>query len=383
MGTGIFIDLHVSDSVSELVAGYRKIKTARLFLLGKWRFKLLRAYAKRRDRHFLKMAQFRSRQAQIKRVVPWIGLAGLLLFSLGLILAANTYGILGSLCVLASLAGCLLTLFGWFVLSLPPGLPEHPVRQLTRAKQTSPVKQNLFPDLLSKWELGMLGRIPAELEVAQMAEQEKMYGLIGEYNLIRALDRVVSPETIILHSVMPKKNDDLDVVLIGPKGIWYFEVKYKNAHFDWHAGVWAIGMIDHNTRQFKFDDKKEHPDEQWRRMLNEASKNLNAALGELISKYPNIGRISGGVVFSHPKATFDIQRPASFAWGNIQDWVLAYQKAPLVKEMTPTVILKLTEVFLKPHQVLNPAQRVLSMKNYATQIIQAQERVIQKWIDAS
>ncbi len=102
-----------------------------------------------------------------------------------------------------------------------------------------------------------------------------------------------------------------------------------------------------------------------------------------MAKSPNLGLIHGGIVLAHPRAKYDIEPSAPFRLGRVLAWVNEYQQAPELRVMTPTVIYKLTDIFLKPHQALNPQQRTYSMVQRAEQVIREHEKKLQAWVDAS
>jgi len=56
---------------SDLIAGYKEIKGARQALMKKWRFELLRAYTRQRDRHMQQLAQLEARKALYQRFLPF------------------------------------------------------------------------------------------------------------------------------------------------------------------------------------------------------------------------------------------------------------------------------------------------------------------------
>jgi hypothetical protein len=88
----MFIDLFRTD----LVSGYRRIKSARQFLVNKWRFDLLRAYVKKWDHYARETARREVRKIRFqKRHLPWIG-AGLTLLCAAAIWLSSDYFYYGS-----------------------------------------------------------------------------------------------------------------------------------------------------------------------------------------------------------------------------------------------------------------------------------------------
>jgi hypothetical protein len=375
----MFINLFHSD----LVAGYRKVKNYRHALLSKWRPKLLRAYAQKWQLYAQKREAHLAREKNLQRLLRWLAPVLLLLGVSSCLLTSTSFAQLAGLLfggvLLTTLA--VLGIWGIEVVSRPKP-PQNPLAQSAKNAFVAPLKKELFPDLVFNWRLGLKIPIPTEMQVKAQAEQTEKWGLIGEFILIRKLAEAVSPNTVILHSVMPKPRDDMDVIVIGPKGLWYFEVKYENAEFSWHNGEWQVWKFDHQAKKPVRSFWKEYPDAQWYRMRTEALENLKTRAPALAAKYPNAIKINGGIVFAHPEVTFDIDKSPPFLYGNPGGMVTKYQSAPNLPEMTPEMILYLTEILLAKHQALNPGRPVNSMNVYAETVIRRAEQKLENWVKA-
>jgi Nuclease-related domain len=377
---GMLIDLFSSD----LVAGYKEIVIVRQALLKKWRFELLRAYTEKWDRYNQQLAQQEARRARYQGFLPFIGAGLLLVCGAGAWLTFRSLdqACLGMLLMLGTGFGALFALVPWLALSQKPPPPENPVTRTSNDEDESALRQRLFPKLVPLWRREMALRIPTEQEAEIMAADTGKWGLIGEFDLIRALEPVVSPDTYILHGLKPTSGDDMDVVLLGPKGFWYFEVKHWNADFIWQDGAWEVWQFDHTAQSFQPVPVREYPDAQWARMRDEALANLNASAGKLLKKVPVMENIQGGIVFSNPNARVEIDRSAPFRYGTIDQWVAAYQAAPRLKDMRPGRTIQLLETLLKRHQSFCPDVPLHSMKDAVTKVIAEVERGIQGWIES-
>jgi hypothetical protein len=287
----------------------------------------------------------------------------------------------GMLLTLGAGFGVLIGLGLWLRLSQPPTPPENPVNWTSNDEEESPLRQKLFPKLLPLWRREMAIPVPSVQQVDQMAEETGKWGLIGEFDLIRELERVVTPDTYILHSLKPRPGDDMDVVVIGPKGFWYFEVKHWNADFVWQDGAWQVWQYDPTTQDFQPVLMREYPDAQWNRMRDETLINLRASAGDLLKRLPVLGNIQGGIVFSNANANIQIDRSAPFRYGTIEQWVAIYEAAPRLKDMSPGRTLQLLELLLKRHQALYPNAELHSMKEAVTNVMAEVERGIQAWIE--
>ncbi len=375
----MLIDLFTSD----LVAGHKEIETARQALLDKWRFELLRAYTARWDRHTQALARQERRKRRYQQFLPFIGVILLFFCSMGawLTLESTDLACLGMLLTLGTGFGVLIALGVWMGFSQTPPPPENPVSRTSNDEDESPLRQRLFPELLPLWQRELAVGIPTEVEVDRLAEETGNWGLIGEFDLIRALEGIASPDTYILHRVQLKPRDDLDVIVIGPKGIWYFEVKHWNADFIWQNGAWQILQFDRGTQNFEPVPLNEYPDQQWARMRDEILTTLNAE-GSLLKKLPVLANIQGGIVFSNVHARIEIDRSAPFRYGTIEQWVAAYQSAPRLRDMSPGRAVQLVEILLKRHQSLYPGVELHSTKDVIDRVLAEVEVGIQEWIDS-
>ena len=379
----MLIDLFTSD----LVAGYKEIQTVRQALLDKWRFELLRAYTARWDRYTQELDRQERRKRRYQQFLPFIGVILLFFCSMGawLTLESTDLACLGMLLTLGTGFGVLIALGIWMSFSQTPTPPENPVSRTSNDEDESPLRQRLFPELLPLWQRQLAIGIPTELEVDRIAEETGKWGLIGEFDLIRALEPVASLDTYILHNVQLTPGDDLDVVFIGPKGIWYFEVKHWNADFVWQNGAWQILQFDQGTQKFEPVRLSEYPDQQWARMRSEAIATLNGS-GEsgsnVLKKLPVLGNIQGGLVFSNVHARIEIDRSAPFRYGTIEQWVAAYQAAPRLRDMSPERALQLVEILLKRHQSLYPEVELHSTREVIARVLAEVEAGIQEWVDS-
>jgi hypothetical protein len=375
----MLIDLFITD----LIAGYKEIKGAREALLKKWRFDLLRAYAKQYERYTRFVAARERRKLTYQRFLPFIGLILFLVCGIGgwFTIRSADLACLGMIMTLGAGFGVLVALAFWLRLSEPPPPPENPVSRTSNDEDESPLRQKLFPRLLPLWRREMAIPVPTLQEADQIAAETGKWGLIGEFDLIREFERVVTPDTYILHSLKPKSGDDMDVIVIGPRGFWYFEVKHWNADFAWHNGQWQVWQYDHTTQDFQQVSMHEYPDAQWARMRDEALINLRASAGNLLKKLPVLGNIQGGIVFSNVNARIEIDRSAPFRYGTVEQWIAAYQAAPRLKDMSPGRTLQLVELLLNRHQAFYPDAELRSMKEAVEKVMAEVELGIERWIE--
>ncbi|HJS19005.1 MAG TPA: nuclease-related domain-containing protein [Anaerolineales bacterium] len=109
-----------------------------------------------------------------------------------------------------------------------------------------------------------------------------------------------------------KVRSDTDVLLLGPNGIWIFEVKYWNGAIHKQNRVWS--SVYWNGRRKSYEKS---PDEQWLHQKDEVSKTIAIQLRN--RTWPE-DLIKGGVVFAHRNTKFgQIEHPQA-AYGKPGAW---------------------------------------------------------------
>lgn len=370
---------------TDVVAGYKELLTARQTLQQKWRFELLRAYTQKWNAYNDQIARQEARKVRYQGFLPVIGVLLLLVCSVGTWLTFRSADLacLGMLMMLGTGFGALLTLVPFLALSRTPQPPENPVTRSSHAEDETPLQQKLFPTLVPLWRQEMALPVPAKEQAEQMAAERGDWDLTGEFDLIRALERVASPETYILHDLKLTSGEDLDVVVLGPKGFWYFEVMHLDAHFLWQAGAWQILQFDRATRGFEPVPIPETPDAHWARLREEALELIKTEADDLLKRTPVLGNIQGGITFSNPAAIVEIDRLAPFRYGTVEQWVAIYDAAPRLRDMTSGRTLQLLEVLLKAHQSFYPDAPRHSMKDAIAKVIAEVEQGIQEWMESN
>jgi hypothetical protein len=105
---------------------------------------------------------------------------------------------------------------------------------------------------------------------------------------------------------------DTDVLLLGPNGIWVFEVKYWSGTISRRNGHWSA---EYQRRPSKAYVKG--PDEQWLDQKNEIAKTIRKRLP---AKAWLADFIKGGIVFAHEKAVFGEITGHQAAYGRPEQW---------------------------------------------------------------
>jgi len=122
------------------------------------------------------------------------------------------------------------------------------------------------------------------------------------------------------------------------------------------------------------------PDQQWRRMADDVEETSRRRASWLVARLPALIQIKGGLVFTHPKATYDIAHDCPCAWGTIDFWTRRLASAPTIPGMNEYVVLYILDVLLARHWQVSGDGMTTSMKTYAAQLAQKAEAHLVEWM---
>jgi hypothetical protein len=369
----------ISFSLTDLVSGYDYLRAAQQELIHKWRQPLLEGYSRQRRVYDQSSLQVKQNQLQKKRIIlVGISIISLLLLSglaaLGLSFVQDLDPTWQRILFTAAPLLCLsgigagLILGGVVIYSPrlhPPSRPPNPL-QVASASE--------IPTLLLNWQKTMQ-HDEAEKKVAAPPDE----GYTGELYLVQSLEQLPI-HGYILHRLVQKEGDDLDVIAVCQKGIWLFEVKYWKGSIFRNKGQWTKektylgrGGIERTAvRQVS-----QPPEMQWQRMRDDLVYTLSRQAPGLVKRYPALTQIQGGVVFAHPESEMFIPSGAGFSWGNLPFWLEKIQEAPPETLFTDEhLTLTVVEVLLRRHQRVlgQPAKRSM-LKIAEEQVAQAEQRL--------
>jgi hypothetical protein len=240
-------------------------------------------------------------------------------------------------------------------------------------KPLHPMRNGLFHPLLPEWKTHLSGRLPASYPHE---------GAKGEYRFIQRLRKVRQGSAYIIYQLMQGYGDDMDVVVVGEKGIWLFEVKYWNGTVYWKDGVWEHKktFLGRGGRQVTENRAiQQGPDLQWKRMAKELVKTLKFRNPSLLASFPELADIQGGIVFSYPGTRLRIKN-APFNWGSVEYCSKAYQSAPKLKTLNEAAVMQALETLLMRHQHLFSDIQTRSMDVCARQIIHQEQKRLGNWL---
>jgi hypothetical protein len=366
----------IDNGLIDLVRGYERILRAETELVQHWREALLAAYTRRRESYELELAEFRQRNADFlarARQGMWLSTAllilGLLVFPAAFLISqlGDLRGPLfcfGPLLILAGLTGwaVVVSLLLWQRNRPKPAPPVHPL------------KTSLIEPLLPSWKAGLRGGLPAE----------KAYeGATGEYHFIARL-QALDNRAYLIYRLQQQPNNDVDVTVVGPLGVWVFEVKYLKGVIRWRDGVWTHEKTYRGAGGAPVTEIKETGeayDQQWRRMREDVAETIRRRAPQLVARVPQAARVRGGLVFTHPSSTYDIPAGCPFNWGLIPFWLETLRKMPDVPGMDEHAALEVLEVLLGRHRRVSRTPAGRSMASYAARVIDQAEMRLKAWVE--
>jgi hypothetical protein len=203
------------------------------------------------------------------------------------------------------------------------------ILDVVKAKPVQQPVEGLELDLEGRWWKSLS---PQELAV-EKAEKRR------ETDFLALLSRNL-PD---LYSAQLLSN--IDVLLLGPSGIWILKVEHWSGTVVKQDGIWKQLQTVRDKLGRKRPDEKIHasgPDDQWLQYKNEIIKTLEENLPE---RTWTLSLIQGGVVFSHPKVNLDKDRIQGItaSYGPPKAWVERILHAPAVEGFTLEMQLEILD----------------------------------------
>jgi hypothetical protein len=368
--------MHIIDNQkSDIVAGYNQIQSAENELQREWRDPLLSVYAQQRENYEKELKEYQDIRAEFNRRLRlgiWMSSALLLLGLLvlpGLILINELGDFRGPLfcfsplLILGGLTGwaIIVVLWIWQRDLVKPTPPQNPL------------KTSLFIPLVPIWKNALYGELP---------RKKPHPGATGEFHFITRLQSLAD-ESFILYRLNLNPAEFVDVVLVGPKGIWVFDVIFLKGLIRWRDGQWSqIQSSRPLTRRSSAKvNRVERPfDQHWQNAAKMVSKTIQIHAPHFAAKSPEATTIRGGLVFTHPKGRYDIPPGCPFNWGIVSFWLDKLSTVPNQEYIDEFTMMEILNALLARHQQTVNLQNPHSMIVYANSIISDSERRIQSWI---
>jgi hypothetical protein len=371
----------IDKNIFEIVAGYDDILQAETQLRTQWRTSLLRAYSKRWESTNPKDNY--PNQKQILFLLS--AFFGLFLLLIGTGLACR--GILWTrenfleYCC----GGPLLALLGILILGAAGFSRRNARNQKTGRIPLHPLRSGIFPDLRISWMKGLEGGLKSEVSdhPDHYNKSEKDYGAQGERDFIRRLMEVCCEADFVIARSMQRPKEDVDVILIGNKGIWVFEVKHWSGKIYWDDRGWRREQTYYKrggAEVTKKPEVSEPPDEQWIRAAAEVSQTIQNRAADVLKHYPELEKVRGGIVFTKEDAVFKFQPGRPIFWGPLNFWIKTIQEIEPKFELDTRSSLQLVEALINRHHELASPRKLRSMRTYAQGVVQETEKQLEAWV---
>jgi hypothetical protein len=368
--------MHIIDNQkSDIVAGYKQILSAENELQSKWREPLLSVYARQREIYEGELKEYQKIRAEFNRRLRlgiWMSSALLLLGLLvlpGLLLINELGDFRGPLFCFAPLL-ILGGLTGWAIIVV---LWIWQRDQVKPTPPQNPLKTDLFKPLLPTWKNALYGELP---------RKKPHPGATGEYHFITRLQSLAE-DSNILYRLKLTPGEFVDVILIGPKGIWVFKVLYLKGLIRWRDGEWS--QVQSSRRLSRRPNSYEKPvtqpfDQQWQTTADLVSESISLHAVNFADKTTDAATIRGGLVFTHPKGRYDIPPGCPFNWGIVSFWMDKLNSVENQEPFDESTSMQVINALLSRHQRTVNSQNRQSMLSYANSIISNSEARIQTWI---
>ncbi len=170
-------------------------------------------------------------------------------------------------------------------------------------------------------------QLEAEAAKDRVVEQ---FGDRGELDLLDALKRILPNGYLAIWKLMVARSLDVDVLLLGPTGIWNLESKYFSGEVTYANGQWRQTKEWFDKGGVPVREVKQVDDlhRQWLRERDLLFKRLDQAMPD----WP--ADIKGGLVFTLPEITYHIDPSLPVAVGTTADWIEIIRAAPVDPAMT-------------------------------------------------
>jgi hypothetical protein len=245
--------------------------------------------------------------------------------------------------------------------------------QVKPTPPNNPLKTDLFEPLFPKWENALYGDLP---------KKKPHPGATGEYHFITRL-LSLADDSSILYRLQLLPGEYIDLVLVGKKGIWVFDIKFLKGLIRWRDGKWTQIQSSRrlSRRSHSMEDTGKQPyDQQWQNAADIVSETIRLHAPKFAANSPDAATIRGGLVFTHPKGRYDIPPGCPFNWGIVSFWLDKLNTVPNHEDIDQFSEMEVLDALLTRHQLTEQIQNPDSMLGYANSIISDSEGRIQSWI---
>lgn len=358
-----------------LEKGYLLASQADSQVRSRWHDKLQKAFTRRQQQHETAVSEYEKRKQVTNRdiltgviyVMGGIG-AGTICFLIPLLFGLTTsfWAIIGTIIFsLTSMLGIGLGIFWLIQLTLPK--PQPPA---------NPFQAQIFSPILPQWKAAMNIRLPPAIQ----------HGDKGELAFIRKLQFMLGNDYFLLSGIQQRHGEDVDVVLIGPKGVWVFEVKYWSGTIRWQSGHWSRFKTYHEQGgKLSIENKPiaQPPDKQWQRVAEDVNRSVQMRCPGLVSRHLSRMIVKGGLVFTHESAKYEIGSGFPISWGSSEWWLGHIMTAPKIPNWSETDSMAILDALLGRHREIHNYPNTRCMVEQATKLVANSEALMTNWVKHS
>jgi hypothetical protein len=259
----------------------------------------------------------------------------------------------------------------WFgrLVSSPPVRPK-----LVRF---STLYEHLYWPVWLEWVEALRSTPEVEVPVLAGDAPEVAFGKLGEQEMISWLagrldDRYLAACRLYMNRV---DQADIDVVVVGPQGCWYFEVK------NWKGVIRGEG--DYDWLQIsKYGEEKIKPSPiwVWKKVSNEIINVLSPVWDDPLVQSPVMKPLGGVVFMTDPsECELDIINRSLVRYGFLSPyWEEQLADAPVLKAAKPGLIFKILDALLAKNRGVQPDMNRFSTAVLAKELVsRAEDRLIE------
>lgn len=169
----------------------------------------------------------------------------------------------------------------------------------------------------------------------------------GENDFVEYLVPWLPDAYLAVRERLVARHLDADLIVVGPTGVWVFEVKHWSGEIYCHEGRWSRGksyFAPGGYKQYEEEDRRP-PDKQWCREFDSVQQTLRRSTPHLGSRLDRL--VSGGVVFTHPEAELYIDDSCEAEYGRPLYWANAILDEPELPWFTVELKLQVLDALLK------------------------------------
>jgi hypothetical protein len=211
------------------------------------------------------------------------------------------------------------------------------IREMVNGRPVQQAAEGWVVDLEGRWWDSL---VPEEKAVEKAGNQ-------GKNDFLVLLARSLPDTYLAVRSPLAPNQEtpDPDALLLGPSGIWLFEVNPWNGMVLKQDGIWKQIQIIRDKLGRKRNEEKVFglgPDDRWLQQKQKIAQTLKKLFPE---QAWTLELIQGGVAFSHPKAILDKNRiqDNTAAYGSAKAWVERIRRAPEMDGFTLEMQLKILD----------------------------------------